>query len=109
MPMGWREKDGMAQVALADLLPASRIAPPAIEGVILADPGEEYIALWFTSASRVVSRAKVIAWRVSGPQAWPVTLLPVEPPFLKRPDGVVFDISTGERWDNEGDWMVAQP
>lgn len=105
MTMGWREMDGLAVPPAAGGL----ATPPLIQGVIPVDPDTEYIALWFDSASRLVSRARVVAWRVSGPQAWPVTLLPLEPPFLKRPDGVVFDIATGARWDNEGDWMAAQP
>ena len=105
MTMGWRELDGMP----APLPIAAGFSAPSIQGVIPVDPDTEYIALWFDSPSRVVSRARVLAWRVSGPQAWPVTLLPIEPPFLKRPDGVVFNVSTGERWNNEGDWMAAQP
>lgn len=116
MTMGWRELDGMASTvtmtpatAEGPLLLQDRMAPPTIQGIIPVDPDTEYIALWFDSGSRVVSRARVVAWRISGPQAWPCTLLPTEPSFLKRPDGVVFDIATGARWDNEGDWMAAQP
>lgn len=108
--MGWREKDGFP--AAVTVFPAvdviePRALPPVIQGIVMAS-GPEFIALWFNSATRSVSRASVLAWRVSGPQMWPCTILPTEPRFVRRPDGVVFDLTNSNRWDNEGDWIAEQ-
>ena len=81
------------------------MSAPALNGVVPADPGEMFTAMWWTAG--VYTQERIVAWRVAGPTAWPVSIGLTEPMFIKRPNGSVTNQTTGENWLTEGDWLAA--
>ena len=79
------------------------MSAPNIQGIVPTSPG--YTAMWWTAG--VYTQEHVVAWRVAGPTAWPVSIGATEPMFIKRPNGSVVNQSTGEQWATEGAWLEA--
>ena len=89
-------------------MPADPGKPPGsvdtMSGIAGADPFG-HMALWYNGLTGNVERAMVVAWRVFGACAYPVTVMTVEPQVVKCPDGIIVDQSTGRFWRTEGAWI----
>jgi hypothetical protein len=88
----------------ADIEDAAARVVPARDG---------YEVLFFHCATAdaaslgLVTREPVLAWRISGEAAFPVTLEPyMSSPFIKRPNGIVSDVQDQD-WDSEREWLDA--